>query len=125
MPGFGTLKETNRVNALPGGIVVVPLSLFEAVDDEAGFAAGIARAVAHVRLRHFERTVARWPMFSRVPPPPLLIFSRLFEREADYERRVRPVEKALEAAGPDSVHGDFGAQPVQREDAAGLLREWP
>jgi predicted Zn-dependent protease len=124
VPGFGTLKQTNQVNALPGGIVVVPLSLFGAVADEAEFASAIARGIGHVALRHFERTAARASFMSPVPPP-LLIFSRIFEREADYaamailaragfnpealaryvknasgsfdtsERRVRPVEEAL------------------------------
>lgn len=124
-PGFGVLKQTNQAHALPGGIVAVPVGLFAAVDDEGEFAAAIARAVGHVALRHYARAVARGS-FS----PKTLLFSRMFEREADYaaaailaragfnpealtryvknsrasfdttDRRVGPLEKALSKLPP-------------------------
>ncbi len=84
VPGFGSLKQTNQVNALPGGIIVVPLSLFAVTTDEAEFSAALARGVAHVSLRHFMRTGAR---SSALPPaqriPKTWLFSRSFESEAD------------------------------------------
>ena len=150
-PGFGTLKQTNRVNALPGGIVVVPLSLFPAVADEAEFASAIARGIAHVALKHFARTAARASIFSPVPPP-LLIFSRMFEREADYgamamlaragfnpealaryvknasasfdtsEQRVRPVEEALSKLPPRAYCPGESPQFDALKSRAGVKR---
>ncbi len=95
LPWFGPLKNTTHVNALPGGIVLVPESLFEVSADEDEFAAAIARGIAHVMLKHFRRTAARGSIVRPIPPadrrlelywqpyPKTLMFSRAFEAEAD------------------------------------------
>lgn len=84
VPWFGLLRRTHQVNALPGGIVVVPLSLFAVTQDEAEFSSAIARAIAHVALRHFTRTAQRASLAgSWQPLPRTLIFSRSFEGAAD------------------------------------------
>jgi predicted Zn-dependent protease len=151
VPGFGMLKETNRVNALPGGVVIVPLSLFGAVADEGEFAAAMARGIAHVALKHFERTAARASIMSPVPPP-LLIFSRMMEREADFaamgmlaragfnpealarhvknagasfdtsERRVVPVEEALAKLPPRAYCPGESPQFDQLKSRVGVKR---
>lgn len=84
VPGFGLLKGTHRVNALPGGILVVPLSLFAVTADEAEFSAALARGIGHVALRHFQRTALRASLAGPWQPlPETSIFSRSFEGEAD------------------------------------------
>jgi hypothetical protein len=101
LPWFGRLEKKPRVYALPGGVVVVPVSLFDAAADESEFAAAVARAVAHVELWHFERMAGlmgqQGPTVKPIPPadPRLqrpvepmpfsrsLIFTRALEGEAD------------------------------------------
>jgi predicted Zn-dependent protease len=101
VPGFGSLKQTHQLNSLPGGIIVVPLSLFAVTTDEAEFSAALARGVAHVALRHFMRTAER---ASTLPPsqriPKTWLFSRAFESEAD-----RAAAEILARTGfnPDAV----------------------
>jgi predicted Zn-dependent protease len=85
VPGFVSVKQTHQVNALPGGIVLVPLSLFSVTDDEAEFATALARAVAHVALRHWMRTMVRAEYSSPWKPfLPTLLFSRSLEKDADH-----------------------------------------
>ena len=85
VPGFGLLKRTHQVNALPGGIVLVPLSLFDITADEAEFSSALARGIAHVALRHWMRTIVRSSFSSPWEPPfpKTLLFTRSFESEAD------------------------------------------
>jgi hypothetical protein len=96
VPYFGRLRGFPSAVALPGGIVLAPLKLFRASADESEFAANVARAIAHVELRHYQRMRGR-SMVRPVPPAdPLLnffantpffrswVFTRPLEREADW-----------------------------------------
>jgi hypothetical protein len=94
VPWFGTLKQNHQVSTLPGGIILVPSSLFEVTADESEFAAPIARGIAHAALKHFERTRAvqagvipippgETPLEQRQPFRKSLIFTRQLEGEAD------------------------------------------
>jgi predicted Zn-dependent protease len=93
--------------ALPGGPILVPLSLLADAPDEAAFAFQLAHAMAHVALRHATRQATRQEILNigtvaleaqKVSAPvaaaifstqPLamelgmLTFARTFEREAD------------------------------------------
>ena len=98
-PWYGLLNRRvptirSHVYAMPGGIVLVPVSLFDVTATESEFAAALARGVGHVVLRHFTR-FANKPMVSIQPIPPAgrqqrspgftetLLFSRSLEKEAD------------------------------------------
>jgi predicted Zn-dependent protease len=93
--------------ALPGGPILVPLSLLADAPDEAAFAFQLAHAMAHVALRHATRQATRQEILDigtvaletqKVSAPAaaaifsaqplamelgMLTFARAFEREAD------------------------------------------
>jgi hypothetical protein len=98
VPWYGTLTRykqiSSQINILPGGIVLVPLSLFDVKATESEFAAAMSRGIAHVVMKHFERFLSQSPIVIPIPPagvqPPLgpftpaLLFPRAFENEADF-----------------------------------------
>lgn len=88
VPYFGRLGRLPGVATLPGGVVLVPLSLFRVSADESEFAAGLARGIAHVFLRHVLRAASigayRPGTFGKRPFMKSWIFTRNMEREADY-----------------------------------------
>jgi hypothetical protein len=96
VPWYGSLRYSklrSRINVLPGAIELVPLSLFDVTESESEFAAAMARGIAHVVLRHFERMSQDRTFVVPIPPAGKemrapwftegLLFTRSFEREAD------------------------------------------
>jgi predicted Zn-dependent protease len=103
VPGFGLFKRTPHVHALPGGIVLVPRTLFAVTADEAELSAALARGIAHAALRHWMRAMVRssfsspWnPLWK--PVSKAMLFSRSFESEAD-----RAAIEILSRAGVNPV----------------------
>ena len=74
VPSFGRLIHTRDVNSLPGGIIVVPLSLFAVTANEAEFSSAIARVIAHEALAHPAVTAQQPSPWSR--PSRTLLFTR-------------------------------------------------
>jgi hypothetical protein len=141
VPYFGRLRRFPGATPLPGGVVLVPLNLLRASADESEFAASIARAVAHVSLRHYSRT--RGTRIIRPVPPadPLLnffantpylkswVFPRPLEREADYgavailARAGFDPDALARTAGNSRMSFDTSAPRVQAvERAVGAQR---
>jgi hypothetical protein len=84
VPILGLLKQTHQIQTLPGGLVLVPMSLFAAAADEAEFSAALARGIAHIMLRHWMRELMRLSFLSPwAPGPKMVLFPRSFERGAD------------------------------------------
>ena len=59
MPADAFLGKATEPVALPGGPILVPLSLLADAPDEASFAFQLAHAMAHVALRHSTRQATR------------------------------------------------------------------
>lgn len=94
LPWLGSGGRVIEAKPLPGGILLVPLSLFEASADESELAAAISRGIAHIWSRDFLRINSARVLVRPIPPAdPRLreeslgkcawCFPRAFEIEAD------------------------------------------
>lgn len=74
LPWYGTLVRDSTafpsmVRVLPGGLMLVPISLLEVTPAESEFAAALARGIGHVLLNHFSRFTSRFgPRVVPIPP---------------------------------------------------------
>jgi predicted Zn-dependent protease len=88
MPIDGLSGQPTECIALPGGPILVPMSLLANARSEAEFAFLVAHVIAHVAMRHATRLATRQQIVHQVSGGqteilPSMVFARQFERQAD------------------------------------------